>query len=48
MVLCIAREHGHVDDDVLDFLLKGNISLEKSSFSNPLPTVNNVGKTFNN
>ncbi|OHS98802.1 Dynein heavy chain family protein [Tritrichomonas foetus] len=37
MSLCIAREKGNVDSDVLDFLLKGNISLEKSSVSNPFP-----------
>jgi dynein heavy chain len=37
MALCIAREQGNADSDVLDFLLKGSISLEKSAVSNPFP-----------
>jgi len=37
MAISISREQGHVDSEVLDFLLKGNISLEKSSVSNPFP-----------
>ena len=37
MSICIARENGNVDPDTLDFLLKGNISLEKSSVTNPFP-----------
>ena len=37
MALCIAREQCQIDNDVLDFLLKGNISLEKSSVANPFP-----------
>lgn len=38
MALSIAREKGNVDPDTLDFLLKGNISLEKSAQENPFPS----------
>ena len=37
MAICIQRELGKIDSDVLDFLLKGNIALEKSAVMNPFP-----------
>ena len=35
MALCIAREDNHIDNTILYFLIKVNISLEKSAVINP-------------
>ncbi|KAH0806962.1 dynein heavy chain 10, axonemal-like [Histomonas meleagridis] len=37
MTLCIKREEGKINSTILDFILKGNISLEKSNEQNPFP-----------
>jgi dynein heavy chain len=43
MAICIAREKGEVDHDELDFLLKGNIALEKAAAQKPFAWLSDPG-----